>query len=121
MAQLRQDYIQFVEREAEILVIGHENAHAFASFWMKNFLPFTGLPDPKGSVLKKYGQEVNIFKLGRMPAQAIIDKQEIVRFVHYGNSMTDIPENSEILAILDELNQQERQPYQQLEGFPIKE
>ena len=104
MAQLRQDYLKFMEREAEILVIGPDEPHAFRSYWGKNNLPFTGIPDPKGSVLKKYGQEVNIFKLGRMPAQAVIDKNGIVRFVHYGHSMADIPENDEILAILDEIN-----------------
>jgi hypothetical protein len=39
-----------------------------------------------------------------MPAQVIIDKQGMVRFVHYGHSMSDIPDNSELLALLDEIN-----------------
>ena len=104
MAQLRQDYAKFIEREAEIVVIGPERLQSFRSYWIKHNLPFTGIPDPKGSILKKYGQEVNIFKLGRMPAQAVIDKHGIVRFVHYGHSMADIPLNEEILAILDEIN-----------------
>ena len=59
-------------------------------------LPFIGLPDPKASVLKLYGQEVNLFKLGRMPAQVIVDKAGVARFVHYGHSMSDIPENAEV-------------------------
>jgi len=62
------------------------------------------LPDPKASVLKLYGQEVNLFKLGRMPAQVIVDRQGVARYAHYGHSMSDIPENSELFAILDELN-----------------
>ena len=105
MAQLRLDYDKFVEKEAEILVIGPEKPQAFKSFWLKNKLPFKGLPDPRGTVLKKYGQEVNLFKLGRMPAQAIIDKNGNVRFIHYGHSMSDICKPSEILAKLDEINQ----------------
>ena len=28
----------------------------------------------------------------------------MVRFVHYGHSMSDIPDNSELLALLDEIN-----------------
>jgi peroxiredoxin Q/BCP len=40
-----------------------------------------------------------------MPAQIIIDKEGIVRFVHYSNSMSDITENEEILKILDDLEQ----------------
>ena len=55
-------------------------------------------------MLKLYGQEVNLFKLGRMPAQVLIDKAGVARFVHYGHSMSDIPENSEILALADEVN-----------------
>lgn len=104
MAQLRQDYPQFKQRNAEILVLGPENPKAFADYWKKNDLPFIGLPDPKASVLKLYGQEVNLFKLGRMPAQVIVDKQGIARFVHYGHSMADIPANAELLTLLDQLN-----------------
>lgn len=104
MAQLRQEYEQFKKRGAEILVLGPESPEAFKNYWQKNQLPFIGLPDPKGSVLRKYGQEVNIFKFGRMPAQAIIDREGIVRYIHYGHSFSDIPPNEEILQLLDELS-----------------
>ena len=67
-------------------------------------MPFIGLPDPTHSVLKLYGQEVNLFKLGRMPAQVLIDKAGVARFAHYGQSMSDIPKNKEILALGDEIN-----------------
>ena len=104
MAQLRQDYQQFVDRQAVILVLGPEDADAFKKYFQKNELKFIGLPDPKTSVLKLYGQEVNLFKLGRMPAQVIVDKEGMARFVHYGHSMADIPENVELLALLEEIN-----------------
>ncbi len=65
------------------------------------------LPDPAHIVLKTYGQQVNIFKLGRMPAQVIIDPQGIVRYVHYGHSMADIPSPQELLACLTEINETE--------------
>lgn len=104
MAQLRQDYDSFVARGAEILVVGPEGASQFSKYWQNEALPFVGLPDPNHKVLKQYGQEVNLFKLGRMPAQVIIDKQGRARFVHYGHSMSDIPTNQDILELLDELN-----------------
>ena len=47
-------------------------------------LPFEGLPDPKARVLKLYGQEVKLIKLGRMPALVIVDKAGLARFVHNG-------------------------------------
>ena len=104
MAQLRQDYQEFVKRQAQVIVVGPEDAKAFAAYWHQHDLPFVGLPDPKASVLKLYGQEVNLFKLGRMPAQVIVDKAGVARFVHYGHSMSDIPPNEEVLALLDQLN-----------------
>jgi peroxiredoxin len=104
MAQLRQDYQEFVKRQTVVIVLGPENANAFSGYWREHNLPFIGLPDPKASVLKRYGQEVNLFKLGRMPAQVIVDKAGVARYVHYGHSMSDIPENEELLALLDELN-----------------
>ena len=104
MAQLRQDYPKFVERQTQIIVVGPENARAFKAYWRENDLPFIGLPDPKASVLKLFGQKVNLFKLGRMPAQVIIDKTGLARFVHYGHSMSDIPKNTEVLELLDQMN-----------------
>ncbi len=104
MAQLRLDFTEFEKRETKVIVAGPENAEAFEDYWLKNDLPFIGLPDPKASVLKLYGQEVNLFKMGRMPAQVIVDKAGIARYVHYGHSMSDIPENSELFELLDQIN-----------------
>jgi peroxiredoxin len=104
MAQLRHDYQEFVERDVEVVVVGPEDAAAFAAYWQAESLPFVGLPDPKHGVLKLYGQQVKLFKLGRMPAQVLIDKAGVARYAHYGHSMSDIPENAELLALADEVN-----------------
>ena len=104
MAQLRHDYSEFAARDVEVVVVGPEDAASFAGYFEKESLPFVGLPDPKYSVLKLYGQEVKLFKLGRMPAQVLIDKAGVARYVHYGHRMSDIPENAEILGLADELN-----------------
>jgi peroxiredoxin len=104
MAQLRQDAEEFARRQAQVIVVGPESQGAFAAYWQQNALPFIGLPDPKASVLKLYGQEVNLFRLGRMPAQVIVDKAGVARFVHYGHSMSDIPESAQVLSLLDQLN-----------------
>ena len=106
MAQLRQDFQKFNDENTVILVVGPENSDVFANYWAKNDLPFIGLPDPKHTVLKLYGQQIKIFKFGRMPAMVIVDRQGIVRFVHYGHSMSDIPENSDVLETLKSLNQE---------------
>ena len=115
MAQLRQDYQEFSKRQAQVIVVGPEDARAFEAYWREHDLPFIGLPDPKARVLKRYGQEIKLFKLGRMPAQVIVDKTGVARFVHYGRSMADIPENAEILALLDLLNSEPRFQTNQIE------
>jgi peroxiredoxin Q/BCP len=114
MAQLRLDIDQFVERDTAILVIGPETAQKFAKYFAENDLPFNGLPDPNHTVLKQYGQEIKLFKFGRMPAQVLVDKQGIARFVHYGKSMSDIPATDEIVALLDEINKDSKVAYSEV-------
>ena len=104
MAQLRQDYDKFTAQDTEVIVVGPEGADAFSMYWKQNNLPFVGLPDPSHTVLKRYGQEVSLFKFGRQPAQVTIDKSGQVRFVHYGHDPSDIPSNAEILELLQALN-----------------
>ncbi len=106
MAQLRQDFDKFTAQETEIVVVGPEDAAAFSAYWQNHRLPFIGLPDPSHTVLKRYGQEVNLFKFGRMPAQVAIDKNGMARYVHYGHNAADIPVNEEILELLKTMNEE---------------
>jgi peroxiredoxin len=108
MAQLRQDHDKFIAQDTEIVVLGPEGALAFSIYWKSQKLPFIGLPDPTHSVLKLYGQEVSLFKFGRQPAQVSIDKTGQVRYVHYGHDPSDIPENQEILDLLQTMNSEYR-------------
>ena len=87
------------------MVIGPENASAFQQYWEKEHLPFIGLPDPDLKVLKRYGQEVSVFKLGRMPALVLTDEKRLVKYVHYGETMMDIPGNELLFEILDKLTE----------------
>ena len=107
MAQLRDAYDDISARAGEVVVVGPEGAAAFDKFWHEQHLPFVGLPDPSHQVLKRYGQQVKLFKLGRMPAQVVVDRKGRVRFVHYGHSMTDIPEPAEILTLLNQIDDSE--------------
>jgi peroxiredoxin len=103
MMQVHQDYDKFAEKDTVIVAIGPENAKSFKNYWEENSLKLYGIPDDKQSVLKLYGQKINIFKLGRMPAQMLVDKAGILRYLHYGHSMKDIPENSEMFELIDSL------------------
>jgi peroxiredoxin len=104
MAQLRQDYQEFVSRNAEVIILGPDGPAAFKRTWEMENMPMIGLADPGSKVADQYHQKVNLLKLGRMPALLVIDKQGIVRYIHYGKSMADIPENAVILNILEHLD-----------------
>ena len=104
MVQLRQDYQEFTNRNADVVVVGPEKPEKFRAFWKKEHMPFIGIPDPQHTVAKLYGQQVKILKLGRMPSIVIIDKSGKIRYRHFGNSMMDIPANKKLLSVLDELN-----------------
>ncbi len=103
MAQLRQDYDKYLELDTVVVAIGPEKPEPFAAYFEENDLPFIGIPDPGHSILQLYGQEIKLFKGGRMPAQVIIDKAGVIRYAHYGSGMADIPSNQELLEILSEL------------------
>ena len=107
MAQLRRDYQKFVDRDAEIIAVGPEGPEAFAEWWHKHQMPFIGIGDPQHVIAKLFGQKVKLLKLGRMPAQFVIDKVGRMRNVHYGESMQDIMTDEEVLALLDEINKEQ--------------
>jgi peroxiredoxin len=104
LARLRDGYTDFTSRGVEILAIGPDDFEKFSAYWQENKLPFPGLPDPGKQVSKLYKQEINLFKLGRMPLNAILDHKGFIRYIHYGYSMSDIPDNETLLEVIDELN-----------------
>ena len=104
---MREDYDKFVKRGAEILVIGPEGPRRFKQVWEAERYPFVGFADYRHTVADRYGQEVKLLKLGRMPALLIVDKEGVIRFAHFGDDMADIPKNQDVLALLDRLNQEE--------------
>lgn len=66
-------------------------------------MPFIGCADIKSKVADTFFQEVNLLKLGRMPAMFVIDRQGVIQFSHYGNAMSDIPENKVVFKVIDTL------------------
>jgi peroxiredoxin Q/BCP len=103
LEQFRSTYREFQKRDIEIIAIGPDTPEAFKEYWEAHDLPFIGCPDPGSQVADRYYQEVNLFKLGRMPAEFIIDPIGLIRFTHYGVSMSDIPEPAELLKIIDKI------------------
>ena len=101
---MRDDHQAFADHGAEILAVGPDKPPQFVRYWANENIPYTGLPDPDHKVARKYRQEVNIFKLGRMPLVCVVDKEGRIRYAHFGASMSDIPDNDVLLGVIDQLN-----------------
>ncbi len=104
MARLSFSYAEFTSRNAEIVAVGPDGVTSFQRYWENESIPFVGLPDPDHRVAKLYRQEVNLFKLGRMPLNCVVDIDGRIRYIHYSSSMSDIPDNETFLNVIDELN-----------------
>lgn len=103
MAQLRDAYPNFTERDAEILAIAPDAPATLARYWEDHDMPFPGLCDENHAVADLYGQEVKLLKLGRLPSVFIIDRGGNLRWERFSSSMTDIPPVGVLLDLLDRL------------------
>lgn len=95
---------EFVKFDAEIIAIltdKAKNAKKMEEKYAKNKIPI--YYDTEKKVGKLLKQEWAITKLGRMPAMLIVNKQGIVKWAYYSDSMSDIPKNQEILEFLETL------------------
>jgi peroxiredoxin Q/BCP len=101
---MRDSYSDFTARGVEIIAIGPNDLASYQKYWANENIPYIGLPDPDHKVAKLYRQEVNLFKLGRMPLNCVVDAYGRIRYVHYGSSMSDIPDNQTFLMVADQLN-----------------
>lgn len=60
--------------------------------------------DKEEKVAKMLNQEKKLLKLGRLPGLLILDKENIIRYAYYSDSMKDIPENDELFEVINNLN-----------------
>ena len=105
VARLAKNYEKFQQLDTEIypiLVAKERVAQKMETRLAKDKFPIYF--DPDKEVVNMLNQENIMAKLGRMPAMLIIDKKGIIKYAHYGNSMSDIPRNTEILEIIEKLN-----------------
>jgi peroxiredoxin Q/BCP len=101
---MRDEYEGFQQRGCEILAIGPDRPKEFVRYWDNERIPFIGLPDPEHRVANLYRQEVNLFKLGRMPLVCAVNRTLRIQYAHYGSSMSDIPSNEHLFRVIDEMN-----------------
>ncbi len=101
---MRDRYSEFTERGAEVVAIAPDTIDAARSFFERNSLPFTCLPDPDRAVFRMYDVKSAMISLGQRPGLFIVDKDGIVRYAHLGFQQWEIPSVDETLAELDALS-----------------
>ena len=101
---MRDRYSEFTERGAEVVAIAPDTVDSARSFFERENLPFTCLPDPDRKVFRMYDVKSAMISLGQRPGLFIVDKDGIVRFAHLGLQQWEIPKVDETLAELDALS-----------------
>jgi peroxiredoxin len=90
---------------AQVLAIGPDPASSFEAFWQAHEVPFPGIADPKGELLRRFGQQIIWWRFGRMPSVLLIDRVGRVRYEQRGKSMRDIASPMTILMLLSTVSQ----------------
>ncbi len=101
MLQLQQELSLLKEHKIKPVVIVPEPQTKLDSFLAKQPLDFTFVSDPKHILADKYGQEVKLLKLGRMPAQIVLNSELKQVYSHFAKSMADIVDEKIIISGLE--------------------
>lgn len=103
-AELRKGLEKFEELDGylyPILADNEKNAQKMEQKYARKYAIFYDQSKKVPELLK---QQVKLFKGGRMPGLLIIDKQGIIRYAYYSDSMKDLPRNEELLSELKKIN-----------------
>ncbi len=100
MMRLHHDIEKFDKKSIRVIAVCPESVLGIEKFTNKQPMNFDMLSDEKHLIADKYRQQVKILKLGRLPAQIVIDKDQKVVFKHIGSNMKDIVEEDAFLDML---------------------
>ncbi len=98
---MKQDYNEFVAKNTSVVVVTPHDAEKTSKYFLKNDLPFYGIPDPDHKVADLYKQQWKLIKLGLMPALFVVDREGKIVFSYYSKSMKNIPANDIVTGMLE--------------------
>jgi len=104
VVRLAGSYKKFQELNTELYPITADklgNAQKLETKYAKGKYPIYYDEDKK--VVKLLHQEWKLLRFGRMPGMIIIDKNGIIQWAYYSDSMSDIPKNDVIFEVLEQL------------------
>ncbi len=83
-----------------VLVITPDPPGRIQSYWETHQFTFWAIPDPRGTLLNRLGQETSWWKLGRMPGLILLNALGTEVYTHHGRTMRDLPDFRQALAAL---------------------
>lgn len=109
MVQLHQDIAKFNKANIQVVAICPEDTDKIEKFIAGQPLDFTLIADPKHQLADQYNQQVKLLKLGRMPAQILIDQNRQKLLEHHAKNMADIVDNNTVIHALNTPSTQRQQ------------
>jgi peroxiredoxin len=100
---MRDDYAKYTALGAEIIAVARHSQREVDDYWATQNIPFLAAVDPEGTIGARYGQSWKLIKLGLMPSLFVIRKDGTIAYSHYGQGMSDIPSDAEVLKVLEGL------------------
>ncbi len=97
---MRDEHPRFEAAGARVAVVVRERPDRLRGHWAGLRLPFVCVPDPDGHVSAAWGQQWKLLKLGRLPAQFVVDGAGRVALAHYARDMSDIVGNDRVLDVV---------------------
>ncbi len=103
---MRQDIDKFTALDSQVVVIAPDTLGNAKQYFELNPVPFTALVDETREVYQQFDVQSRLISLGQRPGLFIIDKDGIVRFAFIGMQQWEIPPNSQVLELLQEIENQ---------------
>ena len=105
MAQLRLDYQEFQQLNAQVIVIVPNGPLSILRFWSENDIPLSDFGDKGAKAAEQFGIRTRRLGLAASfalftPAVFVVDRAGIIRYAHYEKSYLSEPDNQMPLALL---------------------
>ena len=100
---MTEQYQRFVEAGAEVLAVVYDSMERARQYFSDHNIPFMCLIDSNREVFDRYQVDNKLISLGQRPGLFIIDREGVVQFAHVGWQQWEIPDDSLVLEVCEDV------------------